>query len=52
VFVGQRREGFAVNLGEIFDLIHTNPVGATNGETNTWRGRTSPRSRSRCPSPA
>lgn len=35
VFVGQRREGFAVNLGEIFDLIHTNPVGATNGETNT-----------------
>jgi hypothetical protein len=35
VFVGQRREGFAVNLGEVFDLIHTNPVGDTHGETNT-----------------
>ncbi|KGQ20566.1 DUF4331 domain containing protein [Lysobacter dokdonensis DS-58] len=34
VFVGQRREGFAVNVGEIFDLIHTNPVGPTNGDTN------------------
>ncbi len=35
VFVGQRKEGFAVNLGEIFDLIHTNPVGAPNAEKNT-----------------
>lgn len=34
VFVGQRREGFAVNVGEIFDLIHTNPVGPPNGEGN------------------
>lgn len=34
VFVGQRREGFAVNLGEIFDLVNTNPLGAPDGETN------------------
>lgn len=34
VFVGQRNEGFAVNLGEVFDLINTNPVGPANGETN------------------
>jgi len=34
VFVGQRKDGFSVNLGEIFDLIHTNPVGPPNGETN------------------
>ena len=27
VFVGQRRESFAVNLGEIFDLINLNPIG-------------------------
>lgn len=35
LFVGQRREGFVVNLGEIFDLINTNPLGAPNGESNT-----------------
>ncbi len=34
VFVGQRREGFAVNLGEVFDLINTNPLGNPNGEPN------------------
>jgi hypothetical protein len=34
VFVGQRREGFAVNLGEVFDLINTNPVGPRNAEPN------------------
>lgn len=34
VFVGQREEGFAVNLGEIFDLINTNPVGPPDGESN------------------
>lgn len=27
VFVGQRKEAFAVNLGEIFDLVNTNPLG-------------------------
>lgn len=35
VFVGQRREGFAVNLGEIFDLVNTNPLGPVDGEANT-----------------
>lgn len=35
VFVGQRKEGFAVNLGEVFDLINTNPVGPMDGEANT-----------------
>ncbi len=34
VFAGQRNDGFAVNLGEIFDLINTNPVGPANGERN------------------
>lgn len=34
VFVGQRKEGFAVNLGEVFDLVNTNPLGAENAETN------------------
>lgn len=27
VFAGQRKEPFAVNLGETFDLVNTNPVG-------------------------
>lgn len=35
VFVGQRKEGFVVNLGETFDLINTNPLGAVDGEANT-----------------
>jgi hypothetical protein len=35
MFVGQRREGFVVNLGETFDLINTNPLGPENGEANT-----------------
>ena len=34
VFVGQRKEPFVVNLGEIFDLINTNPLGPVNGATN------------------
>lgn len=34
VFAGQRQEGFAVNLGEVFDLINTNPVGPRDGEIN------------------
>src|SRR5262245_817859 len=32
MFVGQRDEPFAVNLGEVFDLVNTNAVGAPNGE--------------------
>lgn len=35
VFVGQRREGFVVNLGEVFDLVNTNPVGPRDGTQNT-----------------
>ena len=34
VFVGQRQESFAVNLGEIFDLVNiTNPLGAARRGT-------------------
>jgi hypothetical protein len=35
VFVGQRKEGFAVNLGAIFDLVNLNPLGAPNAVPNT-----------------
>jgi hypothetical protein len=35
VFVGQRKEGFVVNLGDVFDLVNTNPVGPRDGEPNT-----------------
>lgn len=34
VFVGQRSESFVVNLGEVFDLINTNPVGPRDGEVD------------------
>jgi hypothetical protein len=34
VFVGQRKEGFVVNVGEIFDLVNTNPLGARDGVPN------------------
>jgi len=34
VFLGQRREPFAVNVGEVFDLINLNPIGARNAEPN------------------
>jgi Domain of unknown function (DUF4331) len=34
VFVGQRKDGFVVNLGEIFDLVNTNPAGPRDGEPN------------------
>jgi Domain of unknown function (DUF4331) len=35
VFVGQRKEGFVVNVAEIFDLVNTNPVGPRDGAPNT-----------------
>ena len=35
VFVGQRKDGFVVNLGEIFDLVNLNPAGPRDGEPNT-----------------
>ncbi len=34
VFAGQRKEGFAVNLGEVFDLVATDPVGPRDAEVN------------------
>lgn len=34
VFVGQRKDSFAVNLGEVFDLVNTNPLGPVDGEAN------------------
>jgi hypothetical protein len=34
VFVGQRKEPFSVNLGEVFDLVNTNAVGPPDGERN------------------
>jgi hypothetical protein len=35
VFVGQRKDGFVVNLGEIFDLVNLNPVGPRDAAPNT-----------------
>ena len=34
LFVGQRREGFVVNLAEVFDLINLNPLGPVDGAEN------------------
>ena len=34
VFAGQRKESFVVNLGEVFDLVNTNPAGPRDGERN------------------
>lgn len=35
VFVGQRREGFAVNLGEVFDLVNLNPLDSNRNAKNS-----------------
>ncbi len=35
MFAGQRKDPFVVNLGEVFDLINTNPLGAVDGEQDT-----------------
>lgn len=42
VFVGQRREGFGVNLGEIFDLVNiptAKVIGSRTGSTNTLEAK-------------
>lgn len=39
VFVGQRKDGFVVNLGEIFDLVNLNPVGPRDGNKNDLTGK-------------
>ena len=31
MFVGQRKDPFVVNLGEVFDLVNTNPLGPVDG---------------------
>jgi hypothetical protein len=35
LFVGQRAEGFVVNLGQVFDLVHLNPLGSRNSAATT-----------------
>jgi len=39
VFVGQRKEPFFVNVGEIFDLVNTNPLGPRDAEPNALEGK-------------
>lgn len=34
LFVGQRKDPFVVNLGEAFDLINLNPIGAPDSESD------------------
>ena len=34
VFVGQRKEGFVANLGEVFDLVNLNPAGPRDAQPN------------------
>lgn len=34
VFVGQRKESFAVNLGQVFDLVNLNPLAIEDNESN------------------
>jgi hypothetical protein len=34
VFVGQRKEGFFINVGEIFDLVNMNPLGPRDAKKN------------------
>lgn len=37
VFVGQRQEAFAINVGDIFDLVNLNPVGEVDTGINDLR---------------
>lgn len=39
VFVGQRKEGFVVNVGEAFDLVNLNPLGAPDAKPNSLAGK-------------
>ena len=42
VFIGQRREGFGVNLGELFDLVNipaARVIGSRSGATNATAGK-------------
>lgn len=39
VFVGQRREGFVINVGEIFDLFNLDPLAARDSKLNDLAGK-------------
>jgi len=39
VFVGQRKEGFVVNLAGLFDLVNLNPAGARNANANSLKDK-------------
>jgi hypothetical protein len=39
VFVGQRKEGFFIDVGEFFDLVNLNPLGARDGKRNDLTGK-------------
>jgi hypothetical protein len=58
MFVGQRKDPFAVNLGETFDLINIKApavefdANAEKAPRTTWPSRTSPRSAWKCRPPA
>ena len=39
MFVGQRKESSQVNLGEIFDLVNTDPLGPPDGEASVTAGK-------------
>jgi hypothetical protein len=39
VFVGQRKDGFVVNVGELFDLVNLNPVGPRDGTQNALHNK-------------
>ena len=39
IFVGQRKDGFIVDLGEIFDLVNLNPLGSRDSTQNTLAGK-------------
>ncbi len=39
VFVGQRKESFFIDVGEIFDLVNQNPVGPRDAKKNDLTGK-------------
>ena len=39
MFVGQRKDSFSVALGQVFDLINLNPLGAPNANPDALAGR-------------
>ncbi len=34
IFIGQRKDPFAISLGKVFDLVNINPLGDVNGESD------------------